>query len=274
MMASLTFSCHGYPTKKALDPRRAYNVNRSSGSNREGPASGSVQAESGSSAASNPILRSVPQEKPKYIQPSAKMEPVPAVHSSNTFAAPVYSGHDSFPASSSKSFQVPQTKDGGVEHSGTLYGTTSSSLPFSSGSKLPGLTNPSPQSALVQPGDTSYRAKMYDRGSYESETEERPPSEYTPFRATTRFPVGSMLRFGPFVDGFWFGHPYLDRVLLTRKYPLGTYKLSSNTFEHGKNHWHDTIIVDNPTSPSTQQSNTFSEGIKQSSQPAQSGKAG
>lgn len=135
-----------------------------------------------------------------------------------------------------------------------------------------------PSSPLaVQPGELSYMESMYNHGNYDLETEERlPPSKYFPVRLSHRLPMSSFLPFGPYVDGFWFGHPLVDHLLLNRRRPPGTYMFSSSGLEHGKNHWHDTHSVrDVPAS--TQQFQPFpqSKSIKQSAQHAHSvGKAG
>jgi len=156
----------------------------------------------------------------------------------------------------------------GIQPPGPDGTSSSSSQGFASEPKQLGLPY---TSSSLQPGEAFYTEKVYDHGNYDSETKEASSVQYIPVQTPTQFPIGNLLRLGPFVDGFWFGHPYIDRMLLTRRYPPGTYALSSSTLEHGRNHWHDTFnIKDIPSS--TWQSDTKS--IKRSNQPVQQSSAG
>lgn len=156
---------------------------------------------------------------------------------------------------------------------------SSSSQSLTSELQPAGVSHKDPQSPMltVQPGELSYMENVYNHGNYDLETEERlPPSRYFPVRLLHRIPMSSFLPFGPYVDGFWFGHPLVDHLLLNRRRPPGTYTFSSSGLEHGKKHWHDTHSVgDVPAS--IQQSQPFpqSESIKQSAPRAHRvGKAG
>lgn len=93
----------------ALDPRRVYGSSPPSGSSQETAASGFARAESASSAASNPSFQSAPREPLKYVQPNARMGPVPVRYRPSNPAAPLQLGSE---AGSPKvsSFQNPPSQ--------------------------------------------------------------------------------------------------------------------------------------------------------------------
>ncbi|XP_024146305.1 uncharacterized protein LOC112157665 [Oryzias melastigma] len=281
ILVILTSASNGFLAQKALDPRRVYGSSPPSGSSQETAASGFARAESASSAASNPSFQSAPREPLKYVQPNARMGPVPVRYRPSNPAAPLQLGSE---AGSPKvsSFQNPPSQVRWVVNpprrtSGETPSSSSQSL--TSELQPAGVSHKDPQSPMltVQPGELSYMENVYNHGNYDLETEERlPPSRYFPVRLLRRIPMSSFLPFGPYVDGFWFGHPLVDHLLLNRRRPPGTYTFSSSGLEHGKKHWHDTHSVgDVPAS--IQQSQPFpqSEGIKQSAPRAHRvGKAG
>ncbi|KAM9704353.1 uncharacterized protein ACNS7B_002699 isoform 2-T2 [Menidia menidia] len=149
-------------------------------------------------------------------------------------------------------------------------GTSSSNLlEFTANRKPPGLSHENiPGSSSAHPGVMSYMENLYDHGIYDTETKEEAPSKYFPVQPVNR-PMGNLFRLGPFVDGFWFGNPYIDRMLLARRHPPGTYVLSSTSLEHGKNHWHDTLnMQDVPATIWQSEGNHFSQTPQQRSRHA------
>ncbi|XP_017264589.2 uncharacterized protein LOC108231809 isoform X2 [Kryptolebias marmoratus] len=259
LLVMLNGAVNGYPTKKALDPYSGYNVDFSSGSAGV-PPSGFAQAGSGSSAA-YPVFQSAPYEQPEYIQPSAQMRQAPDFYSYDAYTAPEYSQYDgSSPSGSTQSRPPvpPLQATWAVKPPGPFFHEAASpdDSKFASSPQPPGLhyvSPPVPFLPVFQPGDFSFEEKTYEHGNYDTESEEQtPPSQYlpVPVPALNRLPISSPLALRALLDRYRLGYPFVDYMLMTRPHPPGTYTLSTDSFEHGKNQWHNSIgAPDGPSKP-------------------------
>lgn len=128
-----------------------------------------------------------------------------------------------------------------------FHGASSNDPRFASNPKPPGLHNESPPGPFLpvfQPGDFSYEEKTYEQGNYDTDAEEQgPPSQYLPVPVPTlnRLPISSPLALHALLDRFRLGYPFMNYMLLPRQYPTGTYTLSTDNFEHGRNQWHNSF---------------------------------
>lgn len=122
---------------------------------------------------------------------------------------------------------------------------------FASNPKPPGLhyaSPPGPFLPALQPGDFSYVEKTYEHGNYDTDSEEEsPPSQYlpAPVPALNMMSVSSPLALNALLDRFRLGYPFMDYMLLARQHPTGTYTLSNDNYEHGRNQWHDSFGASN-----------------------------
>lgn len=112
------------------------------------------------------------------------------------------------------------------------------------------MSPPGPFFPVLQPGDFSYEERTYEHGDHDSESEEKSPPQYLPIAvpALNTLPIRSPLALQALLDRFRLGYPFVDYNLLGRRRRPGTYTLSTDDFEHGKNQWHDFLGTPDGTS--------------------------
>ncbi|MED6240016.1 hypothetical protein ATANTOWER_014668 [Ataeniobius toweri] len=99
---------------------------------------------------------------------------------------------------------------------------------------------------------------MYEQGEYNSEFEDKgPPAQYFPVHTLNEHAIGSPLALGILVDRLRLGYPLIEYMLLSRRYPPGTYTLSTNQLEHRKNQWQDSHHIGHPYRSGHKQLETF-----------------
>ncbi|KAK5620620.1 hypothetical protein CRENBAI_021389 [Crenichthys baileyi] len=254
LLVILNGAINGYPTEKALDPLGASSTNPSFGSTREEPAPGFLHAESAFPTTSNPVVQLHPVEQ--HVHPSAPKRPVPALYGSNVYPAPVYQG------SKQLQFQSPPKQ---------VQWAVDPPTPFSGRGSSPGesrfvsespsyVSSPGLFPLLFQPGEAAYEEKTYEQGEYDSESEDEgppAPAQYFPVHTLNEHAIGSPLALGILVDRLRLGYPLMEYMLLSRRYPPGTYRLSTNQLEHRKNQWQDSRHIGHPYRSSHKQLETF-----------------
>ncbi|MED6285150.1 hypothetical protein CHARACLAT_026376 [Characodon lateralis] len=241
LLVILNGAINGYPTEKALDPLGASSTNPSFGSTGEELAPGFFHAESAFPTTSNPVVQLRPVEQ--SFHPSAPKNPVPALYGSDVYPAPVYQG------SKQPRFQSPPNRvQWAVAPPTPFSGRGSSPGESSFVSEIPGYVSPpGPFSLLFQPGEAAYEEKMYEQGEYNSESEDKgPPAQYFPVHTLNEHAIGSPLALGILVARLQLGYPLMEYMLLSKRYPPGTYTHSTNQLEHRKNQWRDSHHIGHP----------------------------
>nr|XP_019947101.1 PREDICTED: uncharacterized protein LOC109632318 [Paralichthys olivaceus] len=269
LLVLLTGASYSYPANKGFDASSAYGSSNSAnlvaaGSSWERPSSGFTDSGARAAAAktaSNPArLQTASRKMPKYSQPGVQNAPVAAV---DTYPASDRAGYPS------RSSAGPAQQQASAQEINWLVAPPSpfspeerpsarrfvSSKPEALGSSYVGPPAP-PQ---FQAGELSHAETSYENGDYESETEEQgiPPP-----------PAGVAVADGPVTNGElksvpgggWVVYPYpIGYMFLTGRYPPGTLSHSRNSFEKGRDSWHDThnIRYYYPANPSTLQAETI-----------------
>ncbi|XP_013875180.1 uncharacterized protein LOC106525466 [Austrofundulus limnaeus] len=180
----LTGVSYSYPTNEELhsNPKSS----PASRSEDQLPSATLADAVLGSSAAIKPLLQSF-----QDIQSRNTMRPLSALQISTTFPAHVeYDGH-SLAASPQSRLQAFSVKDKwAVQPPGPFYGRPLSTDDLKSDSSPPGLHNANPMGSfppVFLPGRISFEEKLYEHGTYKSESEKRGPwLRYAPFQTRGR----------------------------------------------------------------------------------------
>ncbi|XP_015250114.1 PREDICTED: uncharacterized protein LOC107097476 [Cyprinodon variegatus] len=253
LLVVLTGAIKAYPTNKASDHSGVSNTNPSFGFSWEEPAHGFVHKESAFQPASNPVLQLHPDKQPVFY-PGDHIRPVPAPYGSNVFSPPVHQGNDGgFPVGStqSRAQSAPDQVKWAVDPHTHFSGTTlpNDDRKFSE--------SPSFMTPPFRPGETSYEERTYEEGDFHSESEDEGlPSQYLPVMAPNEPASGSPL--GGLLNRLRLGYPLYEYMLLNRRFPPGTYTLTSDHLEHRKNQRHDSRYIGDPYRPDQKYRETFS----------------